>query len=298
MGCVLKMKMRMICSIIGVLIILMGPNGFSIIADAECTPDVTIPDNHIIQFSVEDGDDSYFVFSITDPKEFFPDGIYEGWCVQRSETLTRDISHSGMVYSSYDPDMPEFFKKDDGVEKWVKINYFLNHREDIFEYVDETLQCSVNRVDIQDAIWTLIGDMKYDDAGNCSQAIVDYLANDTRQTEIESFCPQLDDDILVVLIDTYQKEGYSIQKTIIEFPLTYYEPYNPPDDDSPSPVHHHSNTPPTADGSKNVPYVDRFNKSILFDGSKSYDYDGTIVEWSWSFGDRNNWTWGNRLSYI
>jgi len=45
------------------------------------------------------------------------------------------------------------------------------------------------------------------------------------------------------------------------------------------------NTPPVADLSNNEPYQGSTNKSILFDGSLSYDADGTIVKWWWEFGD-------------
>ena len=45
------------------------------------------------------------------------------------------------------------------------------------------------------------------------------------------------------------------------------------------------NFPPTADGTAGEPYVASFGTVIIFNGSRSYDRDGTIVSWHWSFGD-------------
>jgi hypothetical protein len=73
----------------------------------------------------------------------------------------------------------------------------------------------------------------------------------------------------------------NVQHTIFELPLTD----EPDDDDPPSERPGHGNTPPTADGSKTTPHTAFINENILFNGSKSYDYDGWIVEWIWSFGD-------------
>ncbi len=278
------MKKRIINSIISVLIILISLNSFLIIADSDCNPDVTIPSDYSISFYVESGADSYFIFTINDPYNLFQDRTYRGWCVQSDKRMSHNVYHSGIVYSSYDPDMPDFFKQDPGIEKWKQVNFLLNHKEVIYGFVNEKLQCTVNKKDMQDVIWYLIGDITYDQIGNCSKAIVDYLSNETRQLDIDTYCPQLG-DILVVLVDTYQKSDYSIQKVIIEFYLTDNDPYNPPNGDTTSHAVNRTNIPPTADGSKNEPYKTRFNQTILFDGSQSYDYDGMIVEWKWSFGD-------------
>jgi hypothetical protein len=45
------------------------------------------------------------------------------------------------------------------------------------------------------------------------------------------------------------------------------------------------NHPPTADGTAGEPYKGFVGDAIVFNGSKSYDSDGTIVAWNWSFGD-------------
>lgn len=46
-----------------------------------------------------------------------------------------------------------------------------------------------------------------------------------------------------------------------------------------------SNHPPTADGTAGEPYQGSAGEEIRFNGSLSYDRDGTIVSWHWSFGD-------------
>jgi len=45
------------------------------------------------------------------------------------------------------------------------------------------------------------------------------------------------------------------------------------------------NHPPTADGTAGEPYQGITHAEITFDGSRSYDRDGRIIYWRWSFGD-------------
>ena len=45
------------------------------------------------------------------------------------------------------------------------------------------------------------------------------------------------------------------------------------------------NHPPTADGTAGEPYHGITHAEITFDGSQSYDRDGRIISWRWSFGD-------------
>ena len=52
----------------------------------------------------------------------------------------------------------------------------------------------------------------------------------------------------------------------------------------------HKNHPPTADGTAGEPYQGFVNDTIRFDGSRSYDRDGWIVSWEWTFGDGSNGT--------
>jgi len=57
-----------------------------------------------------------------------------------------------------------------------------------------------------------------------------------------------------------------------------------------------SNVPPVADASANEPYTSLVEESIIFNGSRSYDSDGTIINWNWNFDDGNNDT-GEIVTY-
>ncbi|MBN1860414.1 MAG: PKD domain-containing protein [Candidatus Thermoplasmatota archaeon] len=61
-------------------------------------------------------------------------------------------------------------------------------------------------------------------------------------------------------------------------------------DTSPQPLPPNTNTPPVADASAGEPYQNFINTEITFDGSESYDPDGTITKWFWDFGDKTNGT--------
>lgn len=48
---------------------------------------------------------------------------------------------------------------------------------------------------------------------------------------------------------------------------------------------HLRNFRPTADGTAGEPYHGFAHETLLFDGSRSYDRDGTITSWRWDYGD-------------
>lgn len=50
------------------------------------------------------------------------------------------------------------------------------------------------------------------------------------------------------------------------------------------------NQNPIADASAGEPYQGFIDSEVFFDGSKSYDPDGTIIAWFWAFGDNSNGT--------
>jgi hypothetical protein len=65
--------------------------------------------------------------------------------------------------------------------------------------------------------------------------------------------------------------------------MYYVKPSEPGGGGETPPPETPTNTPPTADGMG--PYVALFGDTIMFNGSRSYDHDGTIVSWVWTFGD-------------
>lgn len=66
------------------------------------------------------------------------------------------------------------------------------------------------------------------------------------------------------------------------------EPGEPSDPGTPVPEPEAANVPPTADGNAGTPYIALLGEAILFNGSLSYDSDGTIVLYHWTFGDGTN----------
>jgi hypothetical protein len=49
--------------------------------------------------------------------------------------------------------------------------------------------------------------------------------------------------------------------------------------------HRSSNHAPSADGSASEPYTGFIGEELIFNGSRSYDTDGSLISWQWSFGD-------------
>jgi len=56
------------------------------------------------------------------------------------------------------------------------------------------------------------------------------------------------------------------------------------------------NIPPVADA--NGPYEGQVNEAIIFNGSKSYDLDGNIVNYTWDFGDETSLKYGMEVTHM
>ena len=61
-------------------------------------------------------------------------GIYRAWCIDRTETMVRDVNHGVTLYSSI---MPQPILSN---IQWGAINYILNHPQG-------------SMLDVQNAIW-------------------------------------------------------------------------------------------------------------------------------------------------
>lgn len=90
-----------------------------------------------VQLTVLNGTTSYFVSILSGvPAGFdvYNNGVYSGWCVDRSTTMIRNVSHNVILYSSLSPPstMSEI--------NWIAVNYIINHRQG-------------NMMDAQSAIW-------------------------------------------------------------------------------------------------------------------------------------------------
>lgn len=238
--------------------------------------DIDISDGTNLSFYAVMGSDSYFEITVNDNPSL-PDEV-NGWCVQTSALMTLKTNHSGKMYLFNSPNITGYFLNI-GIDTLRKVNYLLNHKLDIFNAVD----CTASKQDLQDVIWNLTCGKAYDELSTCSQSIISYLSEIGE--DILEFDPY-SGSIIVVVVDTYETDEYSVQKIIFELPLdTQNEPNEPTEPNMTSPGHSTGNSPPTADGSKNAPYTGYINEEIIFDGSKSYDYNGWIVDWNWSFGD-------------
>ena len=82
-------------------------------------------------------------------------------------------------------------------------------------------------------------------------------------------------------IATGETDGFSVNPGIdnISMDAGLIKKISEPDD--PGKVNHK----PTADGTAGEPYTAVEKEKIEFDGSRSYDRDGYIVNWTWDFGD-------------
>ena len=90
-----------------------------------------------VQLTVVNGTGSYFISTLSGVPVGFAvsNGVYPGWCVDTSTTMTRSVSHNVTLYSSLSP--PAALS---GIN-WIAINYILNHDQGF----------SMN--DVQQAIW-------------------------------------------------------------------------------------------------------------------------------------------------
>jgi hypothetical protein len=106
-----------------------------------------------VQLTVVDGTTSYFISTLSGVPAGFDvtNGVYPGWCTERSKTMDRGVSHNVMLYSSMSP--PPALS---GIN-WVAINYILNHKQGLM-------------MDVQYAIWHFTDGSS--DGGAAAQAMV------------------------------------------------------------------------------------------------------------------------------
>lgn len=89
-----------------------------------------------VQLIAEDGTTAYFDSTLSGvPPGFDVDnGVYPGWCVDRTTNMVRSVSHNVILYSSLSPP-----SELNGID-WTAINYILNHKQGTM-------------MDVQNAIW-------------------------------------------------------------------------------------------------------------------------------------------------
>jgi hypothetical protein len=83
------------------------------------------------------GTDSYFVTRLSNVPAGYDvaSGVYRGWCVDRSVTMTKSVTHSVMLYSSLSTTLPAPIS---GLN-WNAINYILNHKQGSMMQIQEAI---------------------------------------------------------------------------------------------------------------------------------------------------------------
>lgn len=150
--------------------------------------------NMIVEYP---GPGSYFNTIISEiPNNFdISNGEFTGWCADTTVFIYPNTDYEIMVYSSYDPNVPDHVNDD---EHWDMINYILNHKHPEAEPDD-----------IQQALWYFTDDGNTMPTDPEAQAMVeDALANGS------GFFPG-PGDVMAVICDA----GESVQLIFIEIEL-------------------------------------------------------------------------------
>ncbi|MCD6468328.1 MAG: hypothetical protein J7L32_03345, partial [Thermoplasmata archaeon] len=157
--------------------------------EEECYKTLSLPTESVTMV-VHPGSSSYFDTTLSDVPHGYDvtNGTYVGWCCDEDHTITPGTVYSVHLYSSYDPNMPDYFKDPD----WDMVNYILNHKQGTPD-------------DVQAAIWYFIdhGNMPSSQAGK--DMVNDALAHG------EGFKPACG-QIMAVICDA----GENVQHTFIE----------------------------------------------------------------------------------
>lgn len=112
-------------------------------AGATAGPYINLPPNQVTVKVKSSSDACYFYVLLSNVPDGYhvSNGEYLGWCVDKYHTISKKITYTASLYSSYDLGNP---KPD---PDWDKVNYILNHK-----------QGSVNAV--QEAIWYFIDEVE------------------------------------------------------------------------------------------------------------------------------------------
>lgn len=143
-----------------------------------------------VQLTAVDGTDSYFIITLSGVPQGFDvtDGIYPGWCVDRSVTMVRGVSHDVTLYSSISPPVLT------GIN-WIAINYILNHKIG-------------SMLDVQHAIWHII------------DGFMPLSANAQAMVNAANANPNYDPMTgMVLAIICYPEDHPDAQNSIIELPI-------------------------------------------------------------------------------
>jgi hypothetical protein len=144
------MKVKHVALIVAALLML---SSITALANVKAAPWPNLPSTHV-HLTVVDGTTSYFISTLSGVPAGFDvhNGVYRGWCVDRSTTMIRSVSHNVILYSSLSP--PSALSS----INWIAINYILNHKQGTM-------------MDVQHAIWHFTDG--YSPGNAATQAMVD-----------------------------------------------------------------------------------------------------------------------------
>jgi hypothetical protein len=106
-----------------------------------------------------DGNVSYFNIYLSNVPIGYDvtNGLYVGWCADRSTVMPRNEQSQVKLFNSYAPLLPNLLRN----KNWDKVNYILNHKG------------NASKTDIQYAFWHLINKYPYDNISDTAKMLVD-----------------------------------------------------------------------------------------------------------------------------
>jgi hypothetical protein len=155
----------------------------------------TIP----VIINVVNGSVSYYDLTLSDVPDGYDvtNGQYISWCIQRDTIMPRNVNHNVLLYSSYDPNLPDSVKN----YEWPQINYILNHK------------IGYDKTAIQEAIWFLT-DQKSTTNPNALALLQEASEFGT------DFEPHVGQIIAVIAIGSPQIQRVIFEVELPEYPVT------------------------------------------------------------------------------
>jgi hypothetical protein len=165
-----------------------------ILADnpSETTPHIRLPTEYVTM-NAKYGKNAWFDIKLFNVPYGFDinNRNYNGWCLQKDISMTKNVNHAVMLYSSFDQKIPDEYKDID----WDKINYIINHKIG-------------DRESIQKAIWYITDLDSYPSDNNAQQMIAE------ADLFGEDYIP-ISGELIAIIVDGIQ----TIQKTFIELEI-------------------------------------------------------------------------------
>ena len=179
-------------------------------------PSLKLPPTSVLLVA-NNGTQAFFDITLSNvpPGYDVSNGMYLGWCIDRTAEMQFDAPHSVTLHSSLNPDVL-------ADQNWTMVNYILNHKQG-------------DREDIQQAIWYFINlDSGYTPLRPTAMEMVDDAnANGT------GFVPTTEQTVAVIAMpDVTFPQAEDVQISIIEVtvPISGSEPTPTPSEATPTPT--------------------------------------------------------------